>query len=168
MNRIINRSTKGKKRADYSKKRKNSVLYALAVISGLCLLGTIMSSILIIFVFTAFSSTLPSPTKLSNRSVEQSTKIHDRNGQLLYSVFDSKDRTLVKLENVSPHLINATLSAEDAEFYKHEGIDLFGIIRSVFVIVSGQGKQGGSTLTQQVAKNEKSWTGKYLKKSLYR
>jgi membrane peptidoglycan carboxypeptidase len=106
----------------------------------------------IIFVFTAFSSILPSPSRLTNRSVDQSTKIYDRNGVLLYSVYGDQNRTLVKLNEVSPYIINATLAAEDGDFYYHEGIDPFGIMRSVYVTLSGGGKQGGSTLTQQVAK----------------
>ena len=133
--------------------KQNRGLYILAVLSGLGLLGSIMASLLGIFVFTAFSSTLPSPTKLTNRSVEQSTRIFDRNNELLYSVYDNKNRTLVTLSDVSPYLINATLAAEDADFYKHQGIDLFGIARSVFITLTTKGKQGGSTLTQQVAKN---------------
>ena len=134
-------------------KGQNKSLYILTVLSGLGLMGTILIAITTIFVFTAFSSTLPSPSKLTNRQVEQSTKIFDRNGVLLYSVFQDKDRTLVKIGDVTPYLLNATLAAEDADFYLHQGIDPLGIARSVLVTLTGQGKHGGSTLTQQVAKN---------------
>lgn len=129
------------------------ILYWLAVLSGLGLLMTIMGAIAFVVVFTAFSGTLPSPTKLTNRAIEQSTKIYDRNGELLYSAFNDKNRTLVSIEQVSPYLINATLAAEDAEFYKHSGLDIFGIARSVYINILARGKQGGSTITQQVAKN---------------
>lgn len=131
----------------------DKVLYVIAVISGLGLFGTIIAAIGLIFVFTAFSSTLPSPTRLTNRSIEQSTKIFDRNGELLYSVFDSKNRTLVTLSQVTPHLIHATLATEDGDFYYHQGIDPIGTFRGIFVTITTRGKQGGSTLTQQVAKN---------------
>ena len=132
---------------------QSKFLYIIAVLSGLGLMGTILGAITTIFVFTAFSSTLPSPTKLTNRQVQESTQIFDRNGILLYSVFQDKDRTLAKLGNITPYLINATLAAEDADFYLHSGIDPLGIARSFLVTLTGRGKQGGSTLTQQVAKN---------------
>jgi len=136
-----------------STNKTEKLLYVLAVLSGLGTLMAIVFAITTIFVFTAFSSTLPSPTQLTNRAIEQSTKIYDRNGELLYSVYETKDRTLVTIDEVSPHLLSATLATEDADFYIHEGIDPLGIARSVYVTLSGQGKQGGSTLTQQVAKN---------------
>ena len=128
-------------------------LYWIAVFSGLGLLLSILGSISFIVIFTAFSGTLPSPTKLTNRAIEQSTKIYDRNGELLYSAFSDKNRTLVTIEQISPYLIDATLAAEDAEFYKHSGLDILGIARSVYINVLARGKQGGSTITQQVAKN---------------
>jgi len=144
---------------------KTTILYWLAVISGLGFLGSIMVAITFIFVFTAFSSTIPSPTKLTNRAIEQSTKISDRNGELLYSVYSDKNRTLVTLDQVSPHILAATLAAEDADFYLHDGIDPFGIARSIYVNIFTASKQGGSTLTQQVAKNglltqDRTWTRK--------
>ncbi len=132
---------------------KEKFLYVLAVLSGLGLLATILGCVSVIFIFTAFSSTLPSPYQLTNRSIDQSTKIFDRNGELLYSVYSDKDRTLVKLSDVSPHLAHATIAIEDAEFYEHHGLDMLGILRSLYIDFTGQGKQGGSTLTQQVAKN---------------
>ena len=117
---------------------QSKFLYIIAVLSGLGLMGTILGAITTIFVFTAFSSTLPSPTKLTNRQVQESTQIFDRNGILLYSVFQDKDRTLAKLGNITPYLINATLAAEDADFYLHSGIDPLGIARSLLVTLTGR------------------------------
>ncbi len=153
MNKVLNRGVSYTTPNVKSKRIKHRALYVLSVLSGLGLLGTIIAALLIIFVFTAFSSTLPSPTKLTSRDIEQTTKIYDRNGELLYTAFDNKNRTLVTLDNVSPYVISGTLSAEDAEFYKHQGIDPLSIARSVYVTLTGDGKQGGSTITQQVAKN---------------
>lgn len=159
MKKVISRAGNGKKfkfpfkfpklTGSFSEK----LLYIVAVLSGLGLFFTILAAIGIVFVFTAFSSTLPSPSKLTNRSIEQATKIYDRNGELLYSVFDSKNRTLVTLSDVSPYLIHATLATEDGDFYFHQGVDPIGTFRGVFITVTTRGKQGGSTLTQQVAKN---------------
>jgi|688.fasta_scaffold00913_23 penicillin-binding protein 1C len=145
---------------------KQRILYYIALLSGIGLLGTIIGCISLIFVFTAFSSTLPSPRELTNREIAQSTKVYDRNGQLLYSVFGDKDRTLVEFHNVSPHLLNATLAIEDADFYEHSGIDTLGLLRGILITATGQGKQGGSTLTQQVAKNALLTTDRTLTRKI--
>lgn len=157
MKKVINAANfKGKKFNPVSFKKKGlagMLLYWIAVLSGLGFLGTILASITLIFVFTAFSGTLPSPSKLTNRPIEQSTEIFDRNGELLYSVYNDKNRTLINIDQVSPDLIHATLAAEDSDFYTHEGIDPLGIARAVLETVTSRGLQGGSTITQQVAKN---------------
>lgn len=65
----------------------------------------------------------------------------------------NEDRVLVKLEQVPQHLIDALLAIEDRKFYSHWGIDPRGIARAVRTTLSGQGLQGGSTITQQLVKN---------------
>ncbi len=97
---------------------------------------------------------LPSPTKLSSpSSFPISTKIYDRNGKLLYDIFVEKNRTPVKLSDLPQFVKNATLASEDKDFYKHGGFDLRGILRAAFNIVFKRKLQGGSTITQQLAKN---------------
>lgn len=100
-----------------------------------------------------FSRDLPSPYKLTNRDIEQSTKIYDRNGKLLYDIYGDVNRTMVELDEVPPSLIQATLAVEDSEFYVHQGLSLTGIVRSAILNLTRQGLYGGSTLTQQVVKN---------------
>lgn len=109
--------------------------------------------ITVIIVFAVFSRQLPSPDSLLERSYELSTKLYDRNGELIYEVFGEKNRTLVKLDSVASCMPPATLSVEDAEFYSHKGFSLKGYARAIKNTVTGQGLQGGSTLTQQVIKN---------------
>ena len=104
-------------------------------------------------VFGYYSYKVPSPERLTNRKVEQSTKIFDRNGVLLYDVFEDKDRTVVNLDDVSPYVIYATLATEDADFYKHQGFDALSIVRGGYNSLVGRGLQSGSTLTQQLTKN---------------
>jgi penicillin-binding protein 1B len=63
-------------------------------------------------------------------------------------------RTLVAYEDLPPHLIDAVIAIEDRRFFKHRGIDVFGILRALFVnLFSKDELQGGSTITQQLAKN---------------
>ena len=107
----------------------------------------------LVVAFGFFARNLPSPTKLTERNVEQATKIFDRNGTLLYNVFGDQNRTLVTLDKVPKDLRNATVAIEDKNFYKHQGFDYTGILRSFKEILVDHKLAGGSTLTQQVVKN---------------
>ncbi len=99
-----------------------------------------------------FLKDLPSPSKL-NRTEEISSIFYDRNGKILFELFKNKNIIPVKLSNISPHLINATLAIEDAEFYKHRGVSEKGILRALYNTLIRGRKQGGSTITQQLIKN---------------
>jgi len=96
---------------------------------------------------------LPSPKQLENRELSQTTKIYDRNGELLFNVYEDENRTLIPLEEVPEHFIQATLSIEDKDFYKHKGFDIYGIIRAFNKTVFQGTLQGGSTITQQLVKS---------------
>jgi penicillin-binding protein 1A len=72
----------------------------------------------------------------------------------LIAEFGEKRRTPIDIENVQPKLIEAFLAAEDDRFYVHPGVDWQGIARAVYSLVkTGSKKQGGSTITMQVARN---------------
>ncbi len=98
---------------------------------------------------------LPDPRGLQNYGViPLSTKIYDRNDKLLYEIYNEENRTPVKLGELPPYVAQATLAIEDANFYKHGGISIFGgIFRAAKDMVLGGTKQGGSTLTQQLVKS---------------
>ncbi len=96
---------------------------------------------------------LPSPNELTNRSPEVSTKIYDRNGNLLYKIYKDKNRTLIPLTSIPKHVQMATLAAEDAEFYAHPGFSVRGIFRAILRNSERGSLQGGSTITQQLVKN---------------
>lgn len=103
--------------------------------------------------FALVVKTLPSPDKLKTREQIVSTKIYDRNGNLLFKIFKNENRTLVELEDIPPYLIEATIAIEDSDFYKHAGYSYRGILRAIrHTIVEGK-VQGGSTITQQLVKN---------------
>ncbi len=102
------------------------------------------------------SRDLPSPERLANRQVAQSTKIYDRTGtHLLYEAYNDEKRTLVKLNQIAPLAAKATIATEDRLFYEHNGVRLPSILRARFFALIGRksGAGGGSTLTQQLIKN---------------
>ncbi|QQG44887.1 MAG: transglycosylase domain-containing protein [Candidatus Sungiibacteriota bacterium] len=98
---------------------------------------------------------LPGPSRITERSVIESTKIYDRTGLvLLYEIHGEERRTTIRFSEISPNIKWATLVAEDINFYRHGGIDFRGIGRALIKnIVRGDVTQGGSTITQQLVKN---------------
>jgi len=100
-----------------------------------------------------FLKDLPLPTKLSSTTTPQSTQIYDRNGKLLYNIYNKKNQTFIPLSAVSLYLQQATIAIEDKNFYEHGAIDLRGILRAFISTVFHKQVQGGSTLTQQLVKN---------------
>lgn len=103
--------------------------------------------------FIWYGRDLPKPGQLIEAPLGQSTRIYDRNGQVLYSVYKDTNRTYVKLSEIPNYLEQATISIEDKDFYKNQGFSVTGYVRSIRDIVLLRGLAGGSTLTQQLVKN---------------
>src|SRR3989344_785181 len=105
--------------------------------------------------FLILSSGLPDPTIFANRQINQSTKIYDRAGEiLLYEIYGEEKRTVVLFDQIPDIVKKATLAIEDVNFYKHSALDLKSVLRAFIVnLLKGRITQGGSTITQQLAKN---------------
>ncbi len=99
---------------------------------------------------------MPSISSFANRQIDQSTKIYDRTGQvLLYDYNRDAKRDVIPLSDMSPNAINATVAIEDSSFFEHGGIRIASIVRAMLAdVFSGSLAQGGSTIAQQVVKNE--------------
>ncbi|MGN6756089.1 MAG: transglycosylase domain-containing protein [Thermomicrobiales bacterium] len=82
------------------------------------------------------------------------TRIYDRHGRLLQEVSDPDLgwRTNVKLDQISPALLAATVAAEDPTFATNPGVDPTGILRAALINYNGEGSSGGSTITQQLVR----------------
>jgi len=103
--------------------------------------------------YAYFSQGLPSVEALRNYAPPQVTKVTCADGTVCAEFFMER-RTLVRIEHLPEHVRHAFLAAEDADFYKHEGLDFFGITRAaVKNLIPGSQKSGASTITQQVVKN---------------
>lgn len=107
-----------------------------------------------VFLFAWFAKDLPTPNKIRDLVSVGSTRLYDRNLKPLYTISGDKKRILIENADIPEVAKQAVIALEDKDFYNHIGIDFTGIIRAVFVdIQRGDLSQGGSTLTQQLAKN---------------
>lgn len=96
---------------------------------------------------------LPKPEMLLLQGNNKSTKILDKNGNLLYDIYVDKKYSPVKLSQIPDYVKWATISVEDSEFYKHNGIRPKRILKALYMSVFEGKPQGASTITQQLVKN---------------
>ena len=120
-------------------------------------------SVVVIAVFGAAGATfgvvqwlrrdLPSPEQVTTVQTPVKTTVYDVRGRVLHE-FYKENRSPVALRRIPRHLVNATLATEDRSFYDHWGVDLWGIARAaVNNAMHLRAVQGGSTITQQLARN---------------
>jgi penicillin-binding protein 1C len=104
----------------------------------------------------ALLADLPSPESLYEHQAGVSSRILDRNGRLLYEISDphaGRHRPL-PLEQIPLYCQQATIATEDANFYTNPGVDAAGIVRALWInLQGGEVLAGGSTITQQLARN---------------
>jgi len=94
---------------------------------------------------------MPDLTKLENPKSEVASELWSADGVLLGKYF-RQNRTPVRYEELSPNLLNALYATEDIRFEEHSGIDFKGTF-SIFIELLRGKRRGGSTITQQLAKN---------------
>ncbi|MBU1034010.1 transglycosylase domain-containing protein [Patescibacteria group bacterium] len=129
---------------------------------GLVILGIVA----FLAMFAWYSRELPKPGEVVRKD-GFSSKIYDRNGQLLYDLYEEERRNPVTFDQIPDDLKHATVAIEDKDFYKHGGFDFLTIVRIPYNLIFRGGRVvGGSTLTQQLVKNvflsnEKTITRKF-------
>jgi 1A family penicillin-binding protein len=144
-------------------RRFKTVKRLLSFFFSFSLIGVIALCIMLLYLR---SQTLPTAY------IPQTSQIYDLNGNIIDTFYNGENRQVVKLEHISPFLLQATLAIEDHRFYDHVGIDFKGLARAAWVDLQHMAKvEGASTITQQLARNlylthEKTWTRK-MKEALY-
>jgi 1A family penicillin-binding protein len=114
---------------------------------------------------------LPNLDSLSGRLNLPSVRIVDRHGRLLYEVLPEEGgrHAVVPLETIPLALRQATIATEDRSFYTNPGVDVIGIVRAFWInLQGGETVAGGSTITQQVARNLLMDAGERAERSLRR
>ena len=118
----------------------------------------------VVMVGVAYAATpIPSPKALISA---QTTIVYFDNGKAEIGRFGEQNRIIVELDQVPDHVQKAVLAAEDRSFYENRGISPTGIGRAFWNNLRGDAVQGGSTITQQYAKNaylsqERTYTRKF-------
>ena len=140
---------------------KKPIFYSLAMsIFFICLI-TIAATLYLFHL----STTLPHLVTAEDYKPKLVSEVFDINGEKIGEFFREK-RKLVKIEDIPEKLMQAFIAAEDASFYEHQGINYLAILRALSVnLKEGRKVQGGSTITQQVARSllltpEKTYTRK--------
>ena len=116
--------------------------------------------------YTYLAPSLPTAEELRGRDQQIPLRVYTRSGALIAQIGEQL-RVPVAYEDIPPLVRNAFLAAEDDRFFQHGGIDLRGIVRALLVDIStGDFSQGGSTITQQVARTVALSADKNLKRKL--
>lgn len=116
----------------------------------------VIAGTFVLYEYYTIARTLPNVEDLRQRASQfETTRILDRNGNLLYEIIDPSAgrRTYMELEDISPYLVAATIATEDRGFYSHPGFDPTAIVRAFWQnYQSGETVSGASTITQQLAR----------------
>jgi penicillin-binding protein 1A len=124
-------------------------LRVLAILAVLAILGAGSIAGLLVY----YGQDLPDVRSLRTLREPQITRVVDRDGDVLGEIFTER-RTVVPLDRIPRVLVLSVLAAEDADFYRHEGLDYPGLFRAVVMgVLNGGHFRGTSTITQQVVKN---------------
>jgi penicillin-binding protein 1A len=138
--------------------KSSSVYKTIVRALWILLVSGISSLIIFIFLvsidFQGLFGEIPSLETLENPSSEVASELYTQDNVLLGKYF-RENRTPVEFEDISPNLVNALVATEDSRFEEHSGIDLRGLMRVFFktIILRQSNAGGGSTLSQQLAKN---------------
>ncbi|MDH3510473.1 MAG: transglycosylase domain-containing protein, partial [Gammaproteobacteria bacterium] len=124
----------------------------LPVLAGLAVIAFVGMLAVIAGAFYFLSPSLPSAEAMRDIELQTPLRVYSRDGRLMAQIGE-KRRTPVVYDEIPEIVIHAFLAAEDDRFFEHPGFDYQGIARAAFnLILTGSRSQGGSTITQQLAR----------------
>ncbi len=131
--------------------KNNSRKYLLGFWISYCIL-VILTVLFFIGITYGFFGKMPSFEELENPKSNLASEVFSADGKLLGKYY-IENRSNTQFQDLSPNVINALIATEDSRFYEHSGIDIKAIFRVAWGMLTNSSKGGGSTLTQQLAKN---------------
>ncbi len=114
--------------------------------------GVASVSLLFFAIARGWLGYMPSLEELENPKTNLASEVYSAD-QVVLGKYFIEDRSPVGFDELSPNLVHALLATEDIRFYEHSGVDLRALARVIKGVVTGVSKGGGSTITQQLAKN---------------
>jgi len=148
-------------------KKRNLITRTVQIIWKIFASSLFMLVVLFLLIKIGLFGKLPNPATLENPQSALATEIYSSNNALIGKFYFREDRTNITFKEIPKYMIEALVATEDARFYKHVGIDPKALARAVLLL----GKRGGgSTITQQLAKNlfhnqPKSLFGRVIQKA---
>ena len=138
---------------EFDRKRKNRHPTWLILLAGLIVTAGIVVTTAIIGAYYFVVPDLPPAETIRQIPLQIPLRIFSRDGRLIAEVGERR-RILVTFEDLPPHIVYAFVAAEDRRFFEHSGIDYQGILRAgLRIIWTGKISGGGSTITQQLARD---------------
>ena len=138
---------------------------AFRLIFRILFVSFLLGLVTLIVTYLVVAKDLPDVETLRDVQLQVPLRVYTQDGKLI-SVFGEKRRIPVRIDEMPVHLKNAFIAGEDARFHVHPGVDYQGISRAVWTLATtGEKSVGGSTITQQLARNffltlEKTYTRK--------
>lgn len=163
-----------KKRGGILRGIGRGIRYTLLGVLALCMLSVVAAAI---WFYAKYGKLLLSYQSRANTLVRQSTEetfrasqtslVYAADGELISRLKGEKDVYYIEYDDIPKYAVQAMVCTEDRQFFEHDGIDLFANIRAAIVLLKNKGEihQGGSTITQQLARgvflsNEVTWERK--------
>lgn len=131
----------------------------IGLILGVLLLSAFTGVGSVVAIYAVYARQLPPPEAIVSAQAEafHTTIFYDRTGTIpVHEMIDPQggDRQYIAIDDVPAHFLHATIAIEDASFYDNPGFDIEGMLRAMWVNVTSDQIQGGSTITQQLVKNQ--------------
>jgi len=132
------------------RKKKSDISLSVRILWKVVLGGIGLGILIFAGAYFGLFGRLPSLQQLENPQADLATEIYANDGKTLMGKIYSENRVSVDYKDIAPGVINALISTEDERFYSHSGVDARGVARAIWGLGSDG---GGSTITQQLAKN---------------
>ncbi|NLO02967.1 MAG: penicillin-binding protein [Bacteroidales bacterium] len=147
LNKKLHRTNRKKKQNSFKRRLLNYLFIVFLTV-------IILTTLLFVTVFLGFTGHVPTTAQLLKINNPQASEVYSEDGKLLGRYY-VENRSNVSFNDISPNVINALIATEDARFYEHRGIDEIALLRVLVktIIFRDRSAGGGSTLSQQIAKN---------------
>jgi penicillin-binding protein 1A len=144
------KQSSGRKKTKVKKPKRRILRYGAILV----IVGIVLFTILFLAVFFGMTGHVPTSTQLKNIKNPQASEVFSEDGKLL-GRFYIENRSNVTIDEISKNVIDALIATEDARFYEHRGIDEVALGRVLVktILLMDKSSGGGSTLSQQIAKN---------------